>query len=230
MAAVSPNAANAAPPSRWAKTKTFVIKNYLPLAFLVALGLALAWPVPGRFLAHVSILGNVRIVQVVAMSIVFLITGLQLNTSELKRALAPRNLLAVFYGFVAILVATPCLGFALRSAPLEPRAFATGLAIFCVAPTTLGVGVALTTACGGNEVLALLLTVGTNALAVATMPPELRLLFPPREAAGGGGGGGGGGSAGGDSSGADEGADAPLNVDVQVTDLLVKLAISVLAP
>ncbi|PNG99508.1 hypothetical protein TSOC_014709, partial [Tetrabaena socialis] len=47
-----------------------------------------------------------------------------------------------------------------------------------VAPTTLGVGVALTTACRGNEALALLLTVATNALAVFTMPPELRLLLP----------------------------------------------------
>lgn len=53
----------------------------------------------------------------------------------------------------------------------------TGLTIFSVAPTTLGVGVALTTACGGNEAIALLLTVGTNMLAVATMPPELRLLL-----------------------------------------------------
>jgi hypothetical protein len=43
--------------------------------------------------------------------------------------------------------------------PLQPREFATGLALFCVVPTTLGVGVALTAASKGNQALALLLTV-----------------------------------------------------------------------
>ncbi|EFJ52598.1 hypothetical protein VOLCADRAFT_86859 [Volvox carteri f. nagariensis] len=194
--------------------RAFIIKNYLPIAFLVALGLALAWPVPGRFLANVSILGNVRICQVAAMVLVFLITGLQLNTTEVKRALALRNLPVVMYGFVSILIATPCLGFALRSAPLDPWEFATGLAIFTVAPTTLGVGVALTEACGGNRAMALLLTVGTNALAVFTMPPELRLLLPPGHAG----------------KGSTAGGPAELKMDVQVTDLLIKLAITVLVP
>ncbi|GLC41291.1 hypothetical protein PLESTB_001078700 [Pleodorina starrii] len=212
---------------RWEKTKIFIVKNYLPLAFLVALAAALAWPVPGRFLANVSILGNVRICQVAAMVLVFLITGLQLNTSELKRALALRNLPVVVYGFVAILIATPCLGFALRSAPLDPWEFATGLAIFCVAPTTLGVGVALTEACGGNRAMALLLTVGTNALAVFTMPPELRLLLPPGH---GGSGGGDKGPAAAAAAGAVMESASALNVDVQVTDLLVKLAVTVLVP
>ncbi|KXZ49470.1 hypothetical protein GPECTOR_21g696 [Gonium pectorale] len=209
MAAQQGGAADKAAPLGQ-RVKAFIIKNYLPIAFLVALGLALAWPVPGKFLADLAILGNVRIVQVGSMALVFLITGLQLNTKELKRVLQPRNALLLGYGFVAILVITPCLGFALREAPLEPKAFAIGLAIFCVAPTTLGVGVALTTACGGNEAMALLLTVGTNALAVATMPPELRLLLPAGDGSGGASGG--------------------YNVNVQVTDLLIKLAITVLVP
>lgn len=132
------------------------------------MGLSLAWPVPGRFLANVSILGNVRICQVgsfsdvtltlygptghdcsivcgartagplstalpnyvihqvASMMLVFLITGLQLNTTEMKQALALRNLPVVVYGFVAILVITPCLGFALRAVPLHPWEFASG--------------------------------------------------------------------------------------------------------
>lgn len=44
--------------------------------------------------------------------------------------------------------------------PLQPKEFVTGLALFCVVPTTLGVGVALTAASKGNQALALLLTVG----------------------------------------------------------------------
>ena len=40
----------------------------------------------------------------------------------------------------------------------------TGLVIFSLVPTTLGVGVALVNACKGNEAVAILLTVGTNIL------------------------------------------------------------------
>ena len=44
-----------------------MIKHYLPLAFLVAIIFALAYPVPGRFLVHQTILGDVHIVQVRAV-------------------------------------------------------------------------------------------------------------------------------------------------------------------
>lgn len=49
--------------------------------------------------------------------------------------------------------------------------------MFCVVPTTLGVGVALVRSCKGNEGIALLLTVGTNMLGVVTMPLMLKLIF-----------------------------------------------------
>lgn len=42
----------------------FTVRNFLPLAFLVALVFALAYPVPGRFLADITVLGDIRIVQV----------------------------------------------------------------------------------------------------------------------------------------------------------------------
>ncbi|KAG2501575.1 hypothetical protein HYH03_000080 [Edaphochlamys debaryana] len=127
---------------------------------------------------------------------------MQLDTKDMRRALSPANAPALLYGLGAILLITPCLGFLLRELPLEPKEFATGLAVFAVAPTTLGVGVALTAACRGNEALALLLTVATNAAAVFTMPGELQLLL-----------GAGGGA-----------------VNVNVYDLLTKLAATVLVP
>jgi predicted Na+-dependent transporter len=43
------------------------------------------------------------------------------------------------------------------------------LTIFCVVPTTLGVGVALTAASRGNQALALLLTISTNLLGIITV-------------------------------------------------------------
>jgi solute carrier family 10 (sodium/bile acid cotransporter), member 7 len=72
-----------------------------------------------------------------------------------------------------------------------------------VAPTTLGVGVALVRSCKGNEGLALLLTVGTNFLGVITMPFIIKLLL--RDVKG-------------------------VSVNVALLGLFVKLVITILAP
>ena len=93
---------------------------------------------------------------------VFLISGLTLNLSDV--AAAAREWRSTLVGLLAILGATPCIAFGALRLPLHPREFAVGLAIFCVVPTTLGVGVALTAASNGNQALALTLTVSTNLL------------------------------------------------------------------
>lgn len=53
-----------------------------------------------------------------------------------------------------------------------------GLTIFCVVPTTLGVGVALTAASRGNQALALLLTIVTNLLGIVTVGKTHPHLVP----------------------------------------------------
>lgn len=206
-----------------------MLQNFLPLAFASALAAALVWPDPGRALVELRVLDGVRIAQVLPMALVFLITGLQLDTSDMRRALSPTNAPAVLYGLVAILALTPLLGFVLRELPLEPKEFATGLAVFSVAPTTLGVGVALTAACGGNQALALLLTVATNAAAVFTMPPELQLLLPPSEAVDGTAAAASAAAAADIAAAVDTSA-ATGAVNVDVYDLLAKLAATVLIP
>jgi sodium/bile acid cotransporter 7 len=82
-----------------------------------------------------------------------------------KVACCPRSLLPT----CSILFVTPCLGFALRVIPLNPPEFAAGLALFAAVPTTLGVGVSLVRSCGGNEGLALLLTVASNIIGIFSM-------------------------------------------------------------
>ncbi|PNW75313.1 hypothetical protein CHLRE_12g521950v5 [Chlamydomonas reinhardtii] len=183
---------------------TFVVENYLVLAFAVAVTFALAYPVPGRFLVKIVVLGNVHIIQEINMAIVFFISGLALNTSELKKALARESLPTVIFGFVMISFVTPILGFAMREIPLTPPAFAVGLTIFCLVPTTLGIGIALVRSCKGNEAIALLLTVGTNMLGVFLMPPWLRFLFLNY--------------------------DAGIKLNINIPDLLAKLSITILAP
>ena len=55
---------------------------------------------------------------------VFFISGLALNTGDVKRAL--KHKLGVAFGFISTLAITPCLGFAFREIPLTPDAFTVG--------------------------------------------------------------------------------------------------------
>ena len=47
-----------------------------------------------------------------------------MDTQDLKKAKG--HVLAVCYGFAAVLFITPLLGFALRQVPLEPKLFSIG--------------------------------------------------------------------------------------------------------
>ncbi|KXZ41843.1 hypothetical protein GPECTOR_263g673 [Gonium pectorale] len=190
---------------RLERVQTFVVENYLPIAFAVALTFALAYPVPGRFLVNIVVLDNVHIVQEVNMAIVFLISGLALNTTEMKKAMKRESWPSVAFGMAMILLVTPALGFAMREIPLTPPAFAVGLTIFCLVPTTLGIGVALVRSCRGNEAIALLLTVASNMLGVFTMPLYLRLLFLNHDTGG-------------------------LKLNIDIPNLLVKLSLTILVP
>jgi sodium/bile acid cotransporter 7 len=150
--------------------------------------------------ALLQILDNVHVVQVVNTIIVFFISGLVLKTQDLKTAL--HHKLGVAFGFVSILLLTPCLGFAIRYLPLTPYAFTAGLTILTTVPTTLGVGIALVRSCKGNEGLALLLTVGSNLLGVVTIPLWLKALF----------------------------ANSAFNLNVDILSLFVRLVVTVFVP
>lgn len=67
------------------------------------------------------------------------------HADELKDAFTRRTALGTVWGVVSIVGVTPLLAYAVRLLPLTPAEFTTGLVLFCVVPTTLGVGVSLTT-------------------------------------------------------------------------------------
>jgi hypothetical protein len=69
----------------------------------------------------------------------FFISGLTLRTDEVKTALTRRNAAGTAFGFLSILGVTPLLAFAARELPFAPPEYATGLALFCIMPTTVGV-------------------------------------------------------------------------------------------
>jgi sodium/bile acid cotransporter 7 len=130
------------------ETEAFVIKHYLPLAFLVAITIALCWPEPGTTCLNVKV-GNVHIIPELLIMVVFFISGGSLNTQDLNKAKGFKG--AILFGVVSILLISPLLGFATRAIPLNPEAFSTGLTVWTAMPTTLGVGIALVRSCKGNE-------------------------------------------------------------------------------
>lgn len=149
------------------RIRAFVVANFLPLGFCLAVVASQSFPLPGSFLGSLKLV-DVRAVQAANNFCVFLISGLTLKLSDF--AVLAKDVRSPLLGMVAILGLTPCVAFGAVRIPLEPREFAVGLAIFCVVPTTLGVGVALTTASKGNTALALFLTVATNLLGIVTVP------------------------------------------------------------
>ena len=152
--------------------KERIIKNFLPLVFAFAIVVAMSWPTPGLRVSSLVVKG-VHIIQALNTFLVFLVSGLTLNVNDLRAAL--KAWLGLLYGVPAILLITPCLGFAATHIHLQPPEFSTGVAIFCA--HTLGVGVALTAAAKGNQALALFLTVFTNFMAIVTVPYGLKLFL-----------------------------------------------------
>ena len=133
----------------------------LPVGLVVAAIVGLAWPEPGRALGRLP-------TQYVAVSVIFVCSGLLLRTDEIRAALSAWT--ATAWGSLSILFVTPAIGalIAFRT-PLEP-AYQIGLALFVCMPTTLSSGIALTSQARGNVALAVLLTVTTNLAGVFTIP------------------------------------------------------------
>ncbi len=90
-----------------------------------------------------------------------------------------------------------------RGAHRHQHATHAGLTIYSVVPTTLGVGVALVRSCKGNEAIALLLTVASNMLGIVTVPLMLKMLLHNR---------------------------SDVSVVINLLDLFIKLAITIVAP
>lgn len=158
----------------WAWLKKKLLKHFLPLGFLLALILALAWPTPGDEISSWKV-GTFRVVQTINVCTIFVISGLTLKTEDIISAITAYRSLT--YGLIAILIITPALGFAIIEIPFEPKEFAKGLAIFAAVPTTLTSGVALVAQAQGNAALALMLTVCSNLLGILTVPFTINLII-----------------------------------------------------
>jgi sodium/bile acid cotransporter 7 len=145
--------------------------------FAIATALALAAPIIGNTLAKPKVL-EIKVLYFALMFIVFLCSGLALQTRDLKSAfLGGRASLGTVWGLVAICGLAPLLGFLFRMIELVPPEYITGLVILLASPTTLGVGISMTQRSKGNVGLAIALTVVSNALGVALLPLWLKALL-----------------------------------------------------
>ncbi|CAM9417036.1 unnamed protein product, partial [Phaeothamnion confervicola] len=108
---------------------------------------------------------------------IFVISGLKLKTSDAQAATSGPGRAGFLFGVVTILFLTSLTGFVAVRIPFGVPEFSYGLAVFRTVPTTLSSGVTLVALAGGNDALALLLTVATNVLGVATVPFLLRAVL-----------------------------------------------------
>ena len=107
---------------------SFLQKHFLPVGLVTMAVVGFFFPTPGIYMAGLP-------TQYVAVSIIFLLSGLMLKTDEVHAALAAWK--ATSWGCVSILFATPLIGTAIAfKLPMEPS-FQLGLALFCCMPTTL---------------------------------------------------------------------------------------------
>lgn len=106
--------------------------------------------------------------------LIFLLSGMALNTSQLKEGLA--DVQGTLLALTLIFIIAPLVGFVFAQLPLQPGII-IGLLLVAAMPTTLSSGVVMTGSAGGNMAHALLITIIANALAVITIPVTLTLLF-----------------------------------------------------
>lgn len=152
----------------------FILKNFLILGLLTVITFGIICPGPGQFLNSQTIF-NLTLTDY-AIDLIFIISGLCLDTS--KDALPPK---ALTLGMVLVLFVTPSMAFPILGLhtliPSLNESFLHGMALFCIVPTTLSSGVTMITQAKGNVSLAILLTTVTNICGVFTMSLSAPHIF-----------------------------------------------------
>lgn len=158
------------PPTRCRKILDFLFKYHLPIGLIIAIAFGVLVPQPGIEVSKAPI-------TTIGVCIVFFLSGLKLETKELKDAV--REWRALVVGLVLILFATPLLAWPIVEIPFQTEEFPRGLSFFALMPTTISSGVILTSQADGNTATALFLSVITNLVGVATLPVSISLLLLP---------------------------------------------------
>lgn len=153
---------------------SFFDKYFIIIGITIALSIGLLLPEPGRDLKErdVHILGFT--LPQVAVVIIFILSGLGLDSIKEVNKPLPLALGIFFVIFLTPLLAIPIKMF---GAGLVKLQLLQGACLFCAVPTTLSSGVKMVEQAGGNVPLALVLTTSTNLLGVFTMPYLCSWIF-----------------------------------------------------
>ena len=157
-----------------AAVRIVALKHFLPIGLVCAIVVGLAAPQLGLAVGSVRV-GMRGVFETAFVCLIFFISGLTLKTDDVKSAV--RMWRATLFGVTSILFLTPLIALAPLHLLALPHEFRVGFLLFCCMPTTINSGVALVQAAGGNFALALMLTVVSNLLGVATAPFLLSLLL-----------------------------------------------------
>lgn len=158
----------------WAKVGDSLFRHHLPLMFAIVILISLTAPAPGQAIAK-PVIGDYKVVQTVNTCIIFILSGISLNSSEIKRALQAWE--GCIYAFIVILFITPLIGFIVINIPFSPEEFALGFAVFCCTPTSVSTGTQLVQIAEGNVALSLMQTVTTNVIGSLTVPIMLSAVI-----------------------------------------------------
>jgi hypothetical protein len=93
--------------------QAFLLKWFLPLAFAVGLIIGLSWAWPGATISAWSV-SEYRIIQTINVMTVFVISGLNLKSADIKSALSRQGSMGFLVGMVSATPAT-CVPSALAS-------------------------------------------------------------------------------------------------------------------
>jgi len=117
--------------------RRFVVENFLVVGFSVAVVFSLSYPLPGQYMGSIIVGSwNIRLIQFLNNIIVFLISGLALQSINAKALLDSGCML--MYGILTINFITTLVAFIMIRLPFSTTSYALGLAIFATVPTTLG--------------------------------------------------------------------------------------------
>lgn len=157
-------------PSLWTRTVRFLVANYFLVGMLS--GVALAYLAPGVGATGGPVRPEFTVNQVM-IRVMFLISGLNLPLTELKKAVtnvrANALIQAFIFGFPAAATAY-VLGPALKAAGVLTPRLVDGLVVLACLPTTIGSGVALTNAAEGNVAVSLFHAVFSNLAGIFVTP------------------------------------------------------------
>lgn len=161
-----------------AKLRTFLWDQHLPVGLVVMSIFGFLIPAPGLLLSKTPL-------NTISLLAIFFIGGLGLKTEDMKAAFGRSSIPSLLFGALSILAISPFISFlfateAFRNA-LGPIEFSSGLSLFAAMPTTVSSGIVMTTDAGGNAVIALLLSVGTNVLGAFTVPFFLSATMRPSD-------------------------------------------------